>query len=65
MMMKEIFDQPISLSNAMTGRISADGFNVELGGFNLTKEEISSLDRINLVACGSAFLCIACRCGIP
>ena len=56
MMMKEIFDQPISLSNAMTGRISADGFNVELGGFNLTKEEISSLDRINLVFAAPLFM---------
>ena len=55
MMLKEIFDQPISLSNAMSGRISADGMNVELGDFSLSKEEISSLERINIVACGSAY----------
>ena len=55
MMMKEIFDQPISLSNAMSGRISADGMNIELGGFSMSQKEISYLDRINIVACGSAF----------
>jgi len=55
MMLKEIYDQPISISNAMGGRISADGMNVELGGFSITKEEISALERINIVACGSAY----------
>ena len=55
MMLKEIFDQPISISNAMSGRISADGMNVELGGFSMSNEEISELERINIVACGSAY----------
>ncbi|MFL2952302.1 MAG: glutamine--fructose-6-phosphate transaminase (isomerizing) [Candidatus Thalassarchaeaceae archaeon] len=55
MMLKEIFDQPISLSNAMSGRISADGMNVELGGLALSNQEINALDRINIVACGSAY----------
>ena len=55
MMLKEIFDQPISLSNAMSGRISADGMNVELGGLALSNQEINDLDRINIVACGSAY----------
>ena len=56
MMMKEIFDQPISLSNAMSGRISADGINVEIGGFNLSKEEISSLDRLTLLLAAPLFM---------
>lgn len=54
MMLKEIFDQPISLSNVMGGRISPDGKSVELGGISLTPQEIRSLDRINIVSCGSA-----------
>ena len=54
MMLKEIFDQPISLSNVMGGRISPDGESVELGGISLTPKEIQSLDRINIVSCGSA-----------
>ena len=54
-MLKEIHDQPISVSNALSGRISADGVNAELGGIHLSPEELRNLDRINLVACGSAF----------
>lgn len=55
MMLKEIHDQPISLSNVLSGRISADGLRAELGGFALSPEEIKNLDRINLVACGTAY----------
>lgn len=55
MMLKEIFDQPISISNVMGGRISSDGRSAELGGISLTSQEISNLDRINIVGCGSAF----------
>ena len=55
MMMKEIHDQPVSLSNVLSGRISAKGFNARLNGFTLTSEEIRKLDKINLVGCGSAY----------
>lgn len=55
LMLKEMHDQPISLSNVLGGRISSDGLNAKLGGFALTPEEIRGLDRINLVACGSAY----------
>ena len=55
MMLKEIHDQPTALSNAMSGRISADGSNAELSGFALSPEQIKKLDRINVVACGTAY----------
>ena len=55
MMLKEIHDQPTSLSNALSGRISPDGLRAELGGFSLTPGEIKNLERINLVACGTAY----------
>jgi glucosamine--fructose-6-phosphate aminotransferase (isomerizing) len=55
MMMKEIHDQPTSLSNVLSGRISADGLSAELSGFSLSPEEIRQLDRINIVACGTAY----------
>ena len=55
MMLKEIHDQPSSLSNALSGRISPDGLRAELGGFSLNPDEIKNLDRINLVACGTAY----------
>ncbi len=55
MMLKEIHDQPTSLSNALSGRISADGSNTELRGFSLQPNQIKKLERINLVACGTAY----------
>jgi len=55
MMIKEIHDQPVSLTNAMSGRISSNGMNVELGGFKLSSEEIKKLDSINLIGCGTAY----------
>tara|TARA_B100000579_G_scaffold350999_1_gene304951 strand:+ start:2124 stop:3947 length:1824 start_codon:yes stop_codon:yes gene_type:complete len=55
LMAKEIHDQIISLSNTLGGRISPDGTKALLGGMSLTPKEIKELDRINIVACGSAF----------
>ena len=55
MMLKEIYDQPGSLSNVLSGRISAKGYNARLNGFSLTSDEIRNLDKINLVGCGSAY----------
>lgn len=55
MMMKEIHDQPTALSNVLSGRISADGLSAELSGFALSPQEIMQLDRINIVACGTAY----------
>lgn len=59
MMLKEIYDQPTSLSNVLSGRISADGRTAKLNGFNLTPSDIKKLDKINLVGCGTAYF--ACR----
>ena len=55
LMMKEIHDQPVSLSNVLGGRISPDGNKAELSGFSLNPEQIKDLERINLVACGTAY----------
>jgi len=55
MMLKEIHDQPTSLSNVLSGRISADGHRAGLGGLSLSPEHLKNLDRINLVACGTAY----------
>ena len=55
MMLKEIFDQHTSLSNVLSGRISADGQSVVLGGLDLSPSEIRNLERINLVGCGTAY----------
>lgn len=55
MMMKEIHDQPTSLSNVLSGRINAEGSKAELNGFSLSPDEMTNLDKINLVSCGTAY----------
>ena len=55
MMIKEIFDQPSSFQNAISGRVSASGESAMLSGFNLEPDELKNLEKINLVACGTAF----------
>jgi glutamine---fructose-6-phosphate transaminase (isomerizing) len=59
MMLKEIFDQPTALSNALSGRINANGKTASLNGFKLSRDEIMKLNKINLVGCGTAFY--ACK----
>lgn len=53
-MLKEIFDQPAVLQDALRGRlVEADGM-AHLGGTNMTAEEMQKINRIILIACGTA-----------
>ena len=54
-MLKEIFDQPESLENAMRGRFSDDNSTSKFGGLNITSHELRQIDRIVFTACGTAW----------
>ena len=54
-MLKEIYEQPQSLRNAMRGRLSRDDGTAILGGLNMTPQELRGIDRIILSGCGTAF----------
>jgi len=54
-MLKEIFEQPQSLRNAMRGRLSQDEATAIMGGLNMTPQELRGIDRIILSGCGTAF----------
>jgi glucosamine--fructose-6-phosphate aminotransferase (isomerizing) len=54
-MLKEIFEQPESLENAMRGRLVLHDGNVKVGGLNLTEEELRGIDRIIITACGTSW----------
>ncbi|MBO7392815.1 MAG: glutamine--fructose-6-phosphate transaminase (isomerizing) [Abditibacteriota bacterium] len=54
-MLKEIHEQPRALRETMRGRLSPDSGNVELPGLNLSDEYIKSVDRIRMIACGTAY----------
>lgn len=53
-MMKEIHEQPKAIKETMLSRISMD-HGVVFDDFKLTKEELEAIDRIYIVACGTAY----------
>jgi glucosamine--fructose-6-phosphate aminotransferase (isomerizing) len=54
-MLKEIFEQPESLRNAMRGRLSTDEATAVFGGLNLTPQQLRSVNRFVLTACGTSW----------
>ena len=53
-MLKEIFEQPGSVRDAMRGRLSAQECSAKLGGLNMTTEQLRDISRIVLTGCGTA-----------
>jgi glutamine---fructose-6-phosphate transaminase (isomerizing) len=45
-MLKEIFEQPEAIENALRGRLDRDSATAKFGGFNLTPQELRSAGRI-------------------
>ena len=54
-MLKEIFEQPQTIENAMRGRIDEDEATAKFGGLNLTPQQLRRVDRIILTACGTSW----------
>ncbi|HHT64187.1 MAG: glutamine--fructose-6-phosphate transaminase (isomerizing) [Bacillota bacterium] len=54
-MIKEINEQPRALRDTLTGRIAPDYSGVELKEVNLTDDEIKRIQKIAIVACGTAY----------
>lgn len=53
-MLKEIFEQPDTVRDAMRGRLSRDEATAKLGGLNMTPAELRNVDRIVIAGCGTA-----------
>ncbi|MDB4886428.1 MAG: glutamine amidotransferase [Gemmatimonadetes bacterium] len=54
-MLKEIMEQPTTITNTMRGRlVTEEGFS-KLGGLNLTMDELQNLDQIIITACGTSW----------
>jgi glutamine---fructose-6-phosphate transaminase (isomerizing) len=54
-MLKEIFEQPVTIKNAMRGRLLTDEGAARLDGLNLVLPELRSIRRIILIACGTSW----------
>lgn len=54
-MLKEIFEQPETLKNAMRGRLNFEDATARLNGLNLQYDELHHIRRIIITACGTSW----------
>ncbi|QEG38396.1 glutamine--fructose-6-phosphate transaminase (isomerizing) [Roseimaritima ulvae] len=54
-MLKEIYEQPVAIRNAMRGRLDDQNATAIFGGLNLTPQQLRSVDRIILTGCGTSW----------
>src|SRR5689334_4220816 len=54
-MLKEIFEQPDSVRNAMRGRLNTEEGLARLGGLNMTVEEMRDIRRLIILGCGTSW----------
>ncbi|MBP1890084.1 glucosamine--fructose-6-phosphate aminotransferase (isomerizing) [Clostridium moniliforme] len=53
-MLKEIHEQPRAIKDTMTSRVSME-HGISFDDFKISKEELENIDRIYMVACGTAY----------
>ncbi|TAL07058.1 MAG: glutamine--fructose-6-phosphate transaminase (isomerizing), partial [Verrucomicrobia bacterium] len=54
-MLKEVFEQPRTVENALRGRVDLEGATAKFGGLNLTAAELRGVDRIIIAASGTSW----------
>ena len=54
-MLKEIYEQPEALENAMRGRLSDEDCSAHFGGLNLDARQLRRAERFIFTACGTSY----------
>ncbi|MCP4190928.1 MAG: glutamine--fructose-6-phosphate transaminase (isomerizing) [Planctomycetaceae bacterium] len=54
-MLKEIYEQPQTLQDAMRGRLCDDDATAKFGGLNLKPQQLRQVSRVLLTACGTSW----------
>jgi glucosamine--fructose-6-phosphate aminotransferase (isomerizing) len=54
-MLKEIFEQPQTVRNALRGRLDLDEATARFGGLNMATADLRAIDRIVISACGTSW----------
>jgi glucosamine--fructose-6-phosphate aminotransferase (isomerizing) len=54
-MLKEIYEQPETLANAMRGRLDSANSTAHFGGLNLSAQQLRQVDRVIMTACGTSY----------
>lgn len=53
-MLKEIYEQPATILDAMRGRLSIEEATAKLGGLEMTNAQLRAVERIVITGCGTA-----------
>ncbi len=54
-MLKEIYEQPESISRAFAGRLIENVGTAKLGGLNMTAQDLFQIERVGIYACGTSY----------
>jgi glucosamine--fructose-6-phosphate aminotransferase (isomerizing) len=54
-MLKEIYEQPEALENAMRGRLDDADASAHFGGLNLDTQQLRRVERVIMTACGTSY----------
>lgn len=54
-LLKEITEQPQTLRSTLNGRVIAAEQRIQLGGLNLTIDQLRSIEHVTIVGCGTAY----------
>jgi glutamine---fructose-6-phosphate transaminase (isomerizing) len=54
-MLKEIFEQPRTVENALRGRVDLENATARFGGLNMSTEDLRSIERIVIAASGTSW----------
>lgn len=54
-MLKEIMEQPETITNTLRGRLIPESGLAKLGGLETVQDKIKEIERFNIIACGTAY----------
>jgi glucosamine--fructose-6-phosphate aminotransferase (isomerizing) len=54
-LLKEIMEQPDTLASTLSGRVDTKSKRINLGGLNLTDEQLRDIKHVVIVGCGTAY----------
>ena len=54
-LLKEIMEQPSTLGATLNGRVIVDDNRVQLGGLNMTSDELRAIKHVTIIGCGTAY----------
>lgn len=54
-LLKEISEQPQTLRSTLNGRVISDEHRVQLGGLNLTVDQLREIEHVTIIGCGTAY----------